>query len=62
MYAALKHQGTPLYQLARNQELSVEEFAQITEQKQRTVTLHKLELLEWQPPFFTIKTHVGHGT
>ncbi len=62
MYAALKHKGTPLYQLARNQELSSQELAAITEQKQRTVTLHKLELLDWQPPFFTAKAHVSHGT
>lgn len=62
MYAALKHQGTPLYQLARNQELSVEKLAAITQQKQRTVTLHELELLAWEPLFFTIKAHVSHGT
>lgn len=62
VYAALKHQGAPLYQLARNQELSAEELAHITEQKQRTVTLHEIKLLEWQPRFFTIKAHVSHGT
>ncbi len=62
MYAALKHQGTPLYRLARNQEIPVEELTAITEQKQRTVTLHELELVDWQSPFFTIKAHVSHGT
>lgn len=62
IYAALKHQGKPLYQLARNEELTAQELAQIAEQKQRTVNLYKLELIDWQPPFFTLKAHVSHGT
>ena len=41
IYSALKHQGKPLYQLAR---AGVE-----VELKSRPVSIHKLELIDWQP-------------
>lgn len=62
LFAALKHQGTPLYQLARDQELSHEELTAITKQKQRMVLFHALELLDFSVPYFTLKAHVSHGT
>jgi len=54
MYSAVKYQGRPLYQLAR---------AGITvERKSRPTKIHKLELIEWQPPIFTIEVVCGKGT
>lgn len=62
MFAALKHEGTPLYKLARTQEISREMLATIAQGKQRTIALHCLELTQWQPPYFGIRAHVSHGT
>lgn len=62
LFAALKHQGTPLYQLARDKELSHEELTAITKQKQRMVLFHALELLDFDAPYFTLKAQVSHGT
>src|SRR3972149_4067969 len=54
LYSALKHQGKPLYQLAR---------AGITiELKSRPVSIHKLELIDWQPPLVTIEVVCSKGT
>ncbi len=54
IYSALKHQGTPLYRLARRGES--------VELKPRRVVIHALELLEWQPPLLEAKIHCGKGT
>lgn len=61
-FAALKYQGKPLYILARNKKIADSKLAEITEHKQRTVQIHALELLSFEQPFFTIQTHVSHGT
>lgn len=54
MYSAVKYKGKPLYQLAR---------AGITvERKSRPTKIHKLELVDWQPPIFTIEVVCGKGT
>jgi tRNA pseudouridine55 synthase len=54
MHSALKHQGQPLYNLAR---------AGITiERQSRPVTIYRLELLEWQPPFITLEIECSKGT
>ncbi len=54
MYSAVKHQGKPLYELAR---------AGITvERKSRLVRIHRLELVDWQPPVATIEVVCGKGT
>ena len=54
MYSALKHQGKPLYQLAR---------AGINiKRKSRTVKIHRLELMSWQPPVVTLDIECGKGT
>jgi tRNA pseudouridine55 synthase len=54
MYSAVKHKGKPLYKLAR---------AGITvEQKSRPVTIHSLELVDWQSPVITIEVVCGKGT
>ncbi len=54
IYSALKHQGKPLYELARagiNVEL-----------KSRPVTIHELELIGFQQPTVTIEVVCGKGT
>jgi len=54
MYSAVKYQGKPLYQLAR---------AGIkVERKSRPVKIYNLELIDWQPPLFTIEVVCGKGT
>jgi tRNA pseudouridine55 synthase len=54
MYSAVKHEGQPLYRLAR---------AGITVQrKKRKVTIHRLELISWQPPLVTLEIECSKGT
>ena len=54
MYSALKHQGQPLYKLAR--------AGQEVERKARTVTIHSLELLDWASPVLKFRVHCSKGT
>jgi len=54
MYSAVKHQGKRLYDLAR---AGIE-----VERKKRSIYIFRLELIEWQPPFFTIEVGCGKGT
>ncbi|MEE8339128.1 MAG: tRNA pseudouridine(55) synthase TruB [Xanthomonadales bacterium] len=54
MYSALKHQGQPLYKLAR---AGIE-----VERKPRKVTLHRLELIAWDKPLLVFKVHCSKGT
>ncbi len=54
MYSAVKHKGQPLYKLARAG-ISVE-------RKSRPVTVHKLELVDWQPPLVTLEIECSQGT
>lgn len=54
MYSAVKYHGKRLYQLAR---------AGITvERKSRQAKVHRLELVDWQPPVVTIEVECGKGT
>jgi tRNA pseudouridine55 synthase len=54
MYSAVKYKGRPLYKLAR---------AGVTvERKPRPVTVHRLELVDWQPPSVTLEIDCGKGT
>ena len=54
MYSAVKHQGRPLYQLAR---------AGITiERQQRQVEVYRLEVTAWQPPVVTEEVVCSKGT
>ncbi len=53
MYSALKHEGTPLYRLAR--------AGQTVERKPRPVTIYRLELLEYAPPLLTLEVECGRG-
>lgn len=54
MYSALKHEGTPLYSLAR-QGITVEREA-------RSVEIRNIELLDWTPPLLTIRVACSPGT
>ncbi|MFC3908905.1 tRNA pseudouridine(55) synthase TruB [Legionella dresdenensis] len=54
MFSALKHNGTPLYRLAR--------AGQTIERKAREVTVHQLELLDFDGRQFTIKVSCSKGT
>lgn len=54
MYSALKHQGQPLYKLAR--------AGREVERKARPVTIHSLDLLDWKPPVLKFRVHCSKGT
>lgn len=62
IYSALKFQGTSLYKLARNKIMEQKDLEEIIKQKARPVQIHKLELLNFNSPFFTFKTTVSKGT
>ena len=62
IYSALKHKGSPLYKLARQNKLEEEKLQEIVQQKSRKVTIHEIELLDFSPPFFTIRAEVSKGT
>jgi tRNA pseudouridine55 synthase len=54
MYSALKHEGTPLYKLARE--------GKVVERKARTVTVHELELISWRTPDLVFRARCSKGT
>lgn len=54
MYSAVKHQGRRLYEFAR---AGIE-----VERNKRKAHIFRLQLLRWQPPFFTIEIECGKGT
>jgi tRNA pseudouridine55 synthase len=54
MYSAVKHQGKPLYELAR---AGID-----VERKGRTAKIYSLEIMDWQNPFLTIEVTCGKGT
>jgi len=54
MYSALKHKGQPLYALAR--------AGIAVERQSRAVTIHRLELIDRQPPCLTLEIECSKGT
>ena len=54
MYSALKYQGRKLYELAR-EGIDVE-------RKSRPVKIHRLVLIDWQPPEVTLEIECSKGT
>lgn len=54
MYSALKHQGQPLYKLAR-QGITIERAA-------RDIHIYEIELLDLQTDQFTLRVHCSKGT
>lgn len=62
MYSALKHQGKPLYLLARKKLMAQEQLQEITDAKRRVVQLYEKQFLSYESPFFTIQVAVSQGT
>src|SRR5260221_7900651 len=62
LYSALQHEGERLYSLARHNSMSTEELQKIAESKKRVVQLYDVQLLSYEPPYFTIQACVSHGT
>jgi tRNA pseudouridine55 synthase len=64
IYSALKFAGQRLSDLHRNQEYMSEKInvGEIAQSKSRYISLYQLELLQFQSPFFTIKSYVSSGT
>lgn len=60
-YSALKYQGKRLSDIARK-DIDPQLVASIAATKKRTVQIFSLEIVEINPPFFTIRAHVSHGT
>jgi tRNA pseudouridine55 synthase len=54
MYSALKHQGQPLYRLAR--------AGQEVPRQAREVTIHRLQLVSWELPFLEFRVRCSKGT
>jgi tRNA pseudouridine55 synthase len=54
MFSALKHNGRPLYELAR--------AGQEIERQPRTAQIFKLELSHWQGPLFSLEVECSKGT
>ena len=54
MYSALKHEGKPLYEYARAG-IEIERAA-------RPVTIHSINLVEWQSPSLSFDVHCSKGT
>ncbi len=54
MYSALKRDGIPLYKLARR--------GITVEREPRSVEIHNIELLDWNPPLLTIQVKCSPGT
>jgi tRNA pseudouridine55 synthase len=55
LYSAIKQGGQPLYKLARQGVTDVK-------RPYRTVTIHELSLLGWEPPFLTLRIACSSGT
>jgi len=62
LYSALKHQGRPMYLLARNKLIDQEQLQEIADAKRRTIQLYKKQFLSYEPPYFTIQVRVSQGT
>ncbi len=54
MYSAVKHEGKPLYRLAR---AGIE-----VPRKARDAEVFRLDVLDWQPPVITLEVECGKGT
>lgn len=53
-YSAVKHQGTPLYKMAR--------AGMTVPTRMRQARIDRIELTDWQPPVFTLEIDCGKGT
>ena len=55
LYSAVKQGGQPLYKLARQGKTDVE-------RPFRSVTIHELTLLNWEPPYLSLRVGCSSGT
>jgi tRNA pseudouridine55 synthase len=62
LYSALKHQGRPMYLLARNKLIDEEQLQDVADAKRRTIQLYDKHFLSYDPPYFTIQVRVSQGT
>jgi len=62
VYSALKHEGVPLYKLARHKKKPIQQLQEALKNKARAVQLHEAILSDFSFPFFSIEVHVSHGT
>ena len=62
VYSALKFQGRRLSSIARKARILPEALQAIAAEKSKTVLIYECCLVSYEPPFFTIKAHVSHGT
>lgn len=62
VYSALKYQGRPLYKLARHNLIDLDLLEKIAKDKAREITIGKIDLVDFSPPFFTIDAIVSKGT
>lgn len=61
-YSALKHNGTPLYKLARNGKVNEEEMNAILAKKRRSATIYHASLAAVTDKQFTVTATVSQGT
>jgi tRNA pseudouridine55 synthase len=54
MFSAVKHNGRPLYELAR--------AGRTVERTGRPIEIHNLEIIDWQSPMVTLEVVCGKGT
>ena len=54
MHSALKHEGRALYEYAR--------AGQDVPRQPRRVTIHAIDIVDWQPPMLVIDVHCSKGT
>lgn len=62
IYSALKHNGVPLYHLARHKKQNQADLQDVLDAKARPVQLYSITLTDFEYPWFTIYAHVSHGT
>ncbi|MBD3272863.1 tRNA pseudouridine(55) synthase TruB [Candidatus Dependentiae bacterium] len=62
IYSALKFKGKSLYKLAREKKISEKDLEKIIQTKKREVYIYKLNLINYNFPFFSLKTKVSKGT
>ncbi|MBY0353978.1 tRNA pseudouridine(55) synthase TruB [Candidatus Babeliales bacterium] len=62
IYSALKHEGKPLYKLARRELLAPEALEEIIQTKKRVVQLYETQLLDFNKPYFSLRACVSKGT
>ena len=61
VYSALKYEGQRLSDIARKS-IDPQLMASIAAAKKRAVHIFSIEIIDINPPFFTIRAHVSHGT